>query len=162
DLFNFGQHVRGNEDGARARERADQLANRNDLVSIQSVGRFVEHEYWRIVQERLRDCHALPITARQFADAHIEHGTESEPFTGRSYSGMGRLARKPLDLSHEPQKLADAHPVVNWRVLGHVADLAANGERIPSDIEPLDVSRARRRREISGENADNGALARPI
>ena len=60
--------VRRKDDRRVAREPTDQFAHVLRLRWIETVGRFVEHQKTRSMQDRLRDTDALPIAARQRMD----------------------------------------------------------------------------------------------
>ena len=60
------------------------------------------------------------------------------------------------------QELPDLHAVVDAEVVGHVADAAAHAQRIAADAMPVDHAVAAGGLQQRGQEADRGALARPV
>ena len=73
-----------------ASERLDQLARLDNLLRIQSGGRFVEHEDVRVVENGLGQAHPLPVTLRELAAVAIRHIAHACP--------RHRLVDPPLPL----------------------------------------------------------------
>ena len=67
-----------------------------------------------------------------------------------------------LEIGHEVKKLADPHVIVERRVFRHIADQAANRERVGHDVMAGDLDTAGGRHEITGQHAEYRALARAI
>ncbi len=67
----FGQDVRGKNDGVRARQALDQVAHFDDLLGIEADGGLVEDDHVGIVHQRLGQAHALLVAARKPLDQLI-------------------------------------------------------------------------------------------
>ena len=67
-----------------------------------------------------------------------------------------------LDAGAEVEVFVDAHFFIEGAAFGHVADLGANGDRVPENIEPGDGGAAGGRGEIASQDAHGGGFARPV
>ena len=68
-------------------------------------------------------------------------------------------ARNLVGHGEEVQELPDLHAVVDAEVVGHVADAAADGQRVLRDTVAVDDAFAVRGFEQRGQKADRRALA---
>ena len=62
DALHFRQDVRAQDDRVLAAELLDQLAHFRDLLRVQASRRLVEDQHIRVVNQRLRQAHALAVT----------------------------------------------------------------------------------------------------
>src|ERR1019366_9225055 len=63
-----------------------------------------------------------------------------------------------LEAGAEVEVFVDAHVLVERAAFRHIADLAANRDAVPKDIEPCDSCLAGGRGEVAGEDAHGGAF----
>ena len=120
-------------------ERADQLAHLDDLARIEAVGRLVEDQQLRSAEQRLRDRHALPVSARELADQLVAVAAEREPLDDLVDRARAARAFEPAKPSHERQELVHAHLRVERHVLGNVADAPARLQALRDDVEAADL-----------------------
>ncbi len=74
------QNVGGKNDRLRFAHLPNQRANLVLLVWIEAIGRLIEHEHFRIVDDRLRETGAMPIALRQRLDALVDNRLEKTHF----------------------------------------------------------------------------------
>ena len=162
DLFDLGEDVRGDQHGVASRERLNEIANGNDLVRIEPAGRLVQHQHLRSSQQRLRDRDALTEATGELAGQQHHDAGEIQPLGCGVHRGLCRSPSQSLEIGHEVKKLADPHVIVERRVFRHIADHAANRERIGYDIMAGDLDTAGGRHQITSQHAEDRALARAV
>ena len=118
------QDVRGQDDGARLAEPADQAADLDDLVRIEPVGGLVEDEQLRRVQQRLGEADALTIPARHVPIRWDSRSTRPHS-SGCALHRAGR-ARRPRGRAPDRRTRgsSNAHLGVKRRRFGQVPELA--------------------------------------
>ena len=154
-LFQFGDRVAGDEDGAalgcQFDEAGEELAARQE---VEPGGRLVEQEDLGIRRERKRQADAGVAALGKVAE--FLRRVESEPLGPFAIAGQepGTVER-----AGEPTDVVDRHPVVKARPFGHVADAMAQFGRAAPAIEPED----RRPPDVgwgeAGEDLHGGGLA---
>src|ERR1700730_4837518 len=77
DLRYLWQNVCGEHDGMLACQAVDEPADLADLAGVQADGRLVEHQYRRIVNDRLRQAHALTIALGELSADAMRHVGEA-------------------------------------------------------------------------------------
>src|SRR5690606_1940357 len=60
--FYFRKDVRTKDYGLFAPQLADELSNLDDLVRVQSRGRFIQDQHLRVVDHGLSEAYALPVS----------------------------------------------------------------------------------------------------
>ena len=154
--------MRSEQHGVPAGKRADEIAHGDDLMRVEPAGWLIEHQDFRVAEQRLRDRHALAKPAGQLSARHRHDALEIEPFGRRRDRAIRRFPAQSLDARHEVQKLGDAHVVVERCVLGHITDFAAQSDRVGHHVVAGNFHAPGARREIAGENAEDRALARAV
>jgi len=154
----------GREKDGGARGRSGREAFRQAALGerIEADHRLVEDENVRVVQEGLREGHALPGTvgeglvalARKLrqverGELHIDPVFQFRPAPGEhgSHEAQG-LARRPL------------RPEI--RTVGHETEPRFRGDGIARDVDSREEGPAGRRGEEAGEEADRRRLARAV
>ena len=130
DPFDLSKHMRGDQYGAPSGQLPDQRTDLDHLIGVERIGRLVEDQQRRVIDQRLCDGDALAIAARELADRHTEHRPELQPLGSRADHAMLGSARHTFDRSHEVQELSDTHAVVEGCILRHIPDLPPRGERV--------------------------------
>src|SRR5690242_7153153 len=74
----LGQDVGAKDHRMGARQALDQFSDLDDLFGIEADRWFVENEDWRVVDERLRESHTLPVAPRKIADQAVLDGAKPE------------------------------------------------------------------------------------
>jgi hypothetical protein len=144
------------------RERADQLAQLDDLPRVETVGRLVEDQHLGLIEQRLRDHHPLTIAPRQLGDRELADCIEGEPRAARLDRARQGAGIETLEAAHEGEELVDPHAGVKGHVLGHVADPAARLQAVLDDVEAGDRRSARGGLQIAREDAQDRRLARAV
>ena len=128
-------------------------------MRIKPAGRLVEHQHLWIAKQRLRDGDALAKAARQLSGRQIHDAAQIETVRGRIDRACLHGSAQSLDARHEMQELGDPHVVVERRIFGHVADGLAHRERFGDDVMAGDLDAAKGRRQVTGQDAEDRALA---
>src|SRR5262249_6899474 len=145
DLRDFGQDVRRKHDRMLAGEAVDEPANLMNLARVESDGRFVEHQDRWIVNDGLRQAHALAITFGKLAAdamAHVGKPTNLEHALDRVVD-FGTV--QTAQFSDEAQVRFHAHIGVKWWALGQITDTPARRQRLAKDVQAVNQHRALRR-----------------
>jgi len=71
------------------------------LIGIERVCRLVEDQQRRVIEQRLRNGHPLPIAPRKLADRHAKHRLEVQPLGDRADCATLIPARYAFDRGHE-------------------------------------------------------------
>src|SRR6185295_724623 len=158
-LRDLGQNVRAENDRVIAGELLDQLAGLDDLFRVEAGRRLVEDEDVRVVDERLREPHALPVAFRQLAAQAIRHVVDARPLHHRLYALAPLTARHAFDSGDELEILEDAHVGVERRRLGQVPRPAFGLDRLVEDVEAGDNGFALGRRHVAGQYPHRRRLA---
>src|SRR5438093_12385077 len=80
--LDLAEDVRGDEDGALAREGPDVAPHLDDLAGIEPVGGLIQDQQSRIAQEGLSHGDALTIPARKLPDEESPDVSEAETLDG--------------------------------------------------------------------------------
>src|SRR3989475_8093762 len=130
----FGENMGAEDNRMVVPEVFNGLADVDDPTWIESYSGLIENEHRTIVEERLRQTHALAIAFREIANEtalHFLHAAEFHHLTDFA----GALApRNALHFSDEVQVAADGHFPVQRHVLWQIADPLADFERLRKDI----------------------------
>src|SRR4029450_1591485 len=130
----FGEDMGAEDDRMVIPEVFNSLADVDDLTWIESYSGLIENEYRRIVEERLRQAHALAIAFREIPDEtalHFMHAAEFHHLTDFA----GALApRNALHFSDEVQVAADGHFPVQRDVLWQIANPLADFECLRKEL----------------------------
>ena len=149
DLF---EDVGGNHDGLVRRHLLDHLAYMVFLVRIEAVGRFVQDQHVRIVQQGLGQAHPPGKALGQGLDRLIEHGGKlrhlDDPAHGLRPAGAAQAPAR----ADEIQKAARRHVGIERRALRQIADAGLGRDGGVPDIVAADDGGARRRRQEAGDH----------
>ena len=144
----------------RAGEVEEELPHLDARLRVEAVGRLVEDERNRIVQERARDGHPLPHAVAQALDEQVLEAARA----GHLQDLVDPLvARSTADAERGPEEvevLADAHVVVGAERVGHVADEPLDLSRHRGAVDARDRGGAARRPGQTDEDLDRGGFAR--
>ena len=124
------EDVGGEDDGLFGGHVLDEVAHLVLLVGVEAVGRLVEDQHRRIVEQRLGEADALLVALGKGLDRLPAHGPE----VGEVHDALdvrlffGRRPEAP-DLGDEVQKLLHRHLGVGGRVFRQVAEQALHRRR---------------------------------
>ena len=121
--------------------RGDDLAHLVFLVGVEPVGRLVEDQHLRIVQQRLRDPDAAPVALRQGLDRLVQNFGDVDHLDHPADAQLGFAAGKAADSGDEAEKLGGRHVGIGGRALGQVADAALGRDRLLGDVVAADDCR---------------------
>src|SRR6185369_17813510 len=103
DLRHLGEDVRREDHRPLPAELANERANLDDLARVEADRRLVEHEYGRVVDQCLREAHALAEPFGEVAEQAVAHGVEAaEPYDALDAVLDGRL-RHAFDARDEAE-----------------------------------------------------------
>ena len=133
------------------------------LVGIEAIGRLVEDECGRVVDQCLCEADALFVTFRKrldglVADA-VEMGESEDVLDPFAFCGRGAEA---ADLRDETEKFFHRHLGVSRRAFGEVAELAFYGDGVDGDVDAANGGRAGVGSDEAGEHLHRGRFAGAI
>ena len=111
------------------REFANQLANLKDLVWVEPGRGLIENHHLRVVNERLRQPHALPVPFRQLAHQLAKHRLESAAAHHPIEALVELSVRETAGTTDKIEVIAHFHLRVQWQNLRQVANELAHRER---------------------------------
>ena len=111
--------------------RGDDLAHLVFLVGVEPVGRLVEDQHLRIVQQRLRDPNAAPVALRQGLDRLVQNFGDVDHLDHPADAQLGFASGKAADSGDKVEELGGRHVGIGRRALGQVADAALGRDRLP-------------------------------
>ena len=140
----------------------DELADRPDLVGIESVCWFVQNEQGRVVNESVGETHPLTVSFGKGLDHLATDIGQAAGFHHFPESLAEPASRKTSDRSPKTEILPDPHVGIERDVFRHVADLFANLEGFPENVFAGNPGCSRRGRQESGEHPESGRFAGAI
>ena len=155
--------MRGEDHGLGRGQLADERAHLVLLVRIEAVGGLVEHQYRRVVQERLGEADALlealgegfnrlPEDGLQVAKP--DHPPDAVPLIGRR--------AVTAHLGDETEEFAHGHFRVGRGAFGEVAEAAAHGHGVPRHVVAVDHGGAGVRAQVARDKLHGGGFARAV
>ena len=105
---------------------------------IQAAGRLVEDQHGRIVDQRLGQAEPLLHAARQAVDEVVAFVRQVQQLQHVADHLLAAGAGNLVGDGEEVEKLPDFHAVVDAEVVGHVADAAADVQRLLGDAVAVD------------------------
>ena len=105
----FGQDVRGQDDGAPAAHAGNQSAELGRLFRVEADGGFVEDQHLRVVQQSLGQADALPVALGQRPDVHAGDRPEGEFLHDAVDAPRPLGAAQALQFADEAEISADFH-----------------------------------------------------
>jgi len=158
----FLQDVRGEEDGLLLADALERGADFADLVGVEAVGRLVEHQQVRLVQQSARQGHALAETAGELGDSLAPHPVQVADAAHGVHALLEALARHAPGAREEGEHVLGGHVEVEGAVLGQVADLLGGGDAVAKHVNACDLNLACRGRQEAGQHAHGRGLARAV
>ena len=140
----------------------EMLPNRVARNRVQPDGRFIEEEHFGPMQRGLGDFQAANHAAGVFAHHAAGIGGQVHELQCLPDARLLLAARQVVELREDQQVLVPGERTVHRDRLRHVADDAANADRLRGDGETGHARLARGGRQERGEHLDRGGLARPV
>ena len=135
----------------------DDAAHQQPAQRIEPGGRLVQEDELRIVQQRLRQPHALEHALAVAAQRAIGGVQQVDARQQPIDAGVQRDAAQPIEPPVEPQQLGRGERVVKAEMLGKKAD--ARADRAIAERRAQHVPRAGRRRDQRQQHLDRRGLA---
>ena len=153
----------GDEEGLAAGGQIEQqLAHLDARLRVEAVGRLVEDQHFRVVQQRPGDSHALLHAVAQRLDVQIVEGACPRQLQHLADPPRPVPPRQAERRSEKVEVLADAHVVIRTEHIRHVADQPLDLPRLRDAVGPGDRRRAARRPGQADEDLDGRRLARAV
>ena len=137
----------------------DEPADLVNLARVESDRRLVEHQHRRIVNDRLREAHALAIALGKLAADAMGHVGEAANLEHALDRVVDLRAAQSAQLGDEAQVGLHAHVGVERRRLGQVADTPARFQRLGEDVQAVNQYGAGRRRHETGDDPHRSGFA---
>jgi hypothetical protein len=109
----------------------DQLPHLMFLIWIQAVGRFIQHQHLRIMNNRLRKTGPVPIALRQRLNTLMQHRLQKTGLHDPVHRLLLRLAPHPPQLRRKAKKTVHRHVGVSRRILRQISQATAWPESVP-------------------------------
>ena len=150
--FDFLENVRRENDRLRFRPSRGSASDFVFLIRVEAVRRLVHDEHFRVVNDRLRETGAMPITFRERLDALMKHRIRENTSRPRDRSrALFRVAAQTAQLRRKAQKAMHRHVGVGRRIFRQITDEAFRRDRILEHVESADGDFAARRRDEAGD-----------
>ena len=160
--FDIADDVRAEEDGAVVAQRAQSVAKGDDLHGVEAVGRLVEQQDRRVVDQCGGQADALAEAGGALLDALLEHGREATEIDGGGKPIFECLALQSASAGDKTQEFLDAHFLVERSVAGEVADAATHRERVLDRVEVVDQHPTLSGVDKGREHFEHGALTSAV
>jgi hypothetical protein len=131
-------------------------------VRIEPGGGLVEDDHLRVVDERLRQCHPLPIALGQFADELAVHRPQTAVFNDPGFPLPPPAAVQATRPSDKVEIGPHLHVRVERQNFRQVADELAHFVRLVADVFAAHRGVAKGRVEIRREEFHGGRFAGAI
>ena len=162
-MLDFREDVGAQDDGVVAGEAADELARFDDLLGVEAGGRLVENQDIGVMQDGLRQTHALPVALGELADElvlDVANGAAVAHFVDAL--GRRRRWRGPSAVPTKVRYSLTSMSGIERRGFGKIADAFLHFEGLLEDIETGHVRLARGGGQEAGEDAHSGSLSGPV
>ena len=164
DPLELAEQVRGDDhrDAEVRTDPADELEHVVAPGGVEPVGRLVEQDERRVVDQGLGELDPLPHPGGVAAHRPVPLLVQTdvpERVGGPFARGRGGQARHP---PHVHDELGGGHVRRQAVVLGHVADALADGRPVRGDVVAEDGGRARGRGEQAQQDLQERGLARAV
>lgn len=160
--FRLGQDMGGNQHRMGAAQPLDELADHANLVRVQPDGRLVQDDQLRLMDQGIRQPHPLPEPLGELPDHPPAHFGQPALFHDHIHARARMFAAQAFQPGPELQVFPHPHVIVQRVVLRHIPDAAAHFVGLRKNIQPGHPHGAGSRRQVAGQDAHRGALARPV
>ena len=140
-------------------EALDQAAHFVFLIRVQTIGRLVEDQHVRVMDQRLREAGAVFVAFRQRVDRLIQHAFEETQLDRTMHRALAGVALQAAQFGAEIEKAVDGHVGITRRVFRQVADQPLGGNRVFNHVVAANQNAARSRGIVAGDHAHRGRLA---
>ena len=157
--LHFLEDVGGKNDRFVFAHPPDERTHLMLLVRIESIGRLVEDQHRRIMQNGLRQTGAVTVTLRQRVDALVNDRLEKTRGDGALHGILELATAQAARLAAKPEKPGNGHVAVARRILRQVSDQPLGFHRLLFDIEVAHLGRTGGWREETGDDPHGRRLA---
>jgi hypothetical protein len=126
---------------------------------VEPVGRLIENEYGRIVDQRAGESKLLLHAGRVVHGEFLGRVAERQLLEQRAGALLRLAARLAVHLAHEGEDFAAAQVIVKSRIVGQVADPLLHLQAVGLAVEPVDGDASVARHQDAHHHADRGGLA---
>ena len=140
----------------------DQRSDLELLVGVQPVGRLVEDEHVRIVQQGLRQADAPLEPLGERLDRLVQDGSDAGPLDDLPDRPPARRSEQPADVGDEPEVGGRGDVAVGRRPFRQVAEAALRGDGVDGDIDATDLDASGARGKEPRDHLHRGRLARTV
>ena len=137
--FHFFQDMGRKNDRTIFAEVAHKLAHFEFLIGIETIGRFVQDQDGRIMQESLRDSRTSLVTLGKSFDALTTTRLEMHALYGTIHTRRNFLASISPSTRGECKEIFDAHFGVCRRSFWQISKVALCAKRVESQIDSSDL-----------------------
>ncbi len=162
DLLHLGEDVAGEDDRVLFAELADQVADLNDLLGVQTHRRLVQDDDGREPQNGLGQAHPLAVALGQVVNEAALHAVQPGHVDDALDLGGPLVLGDVFQPGAEVQVLRHRHVHIHRRLLRQVADALFGLLRLLQDVVAVDDDFALGGGEITGHHVHGGGFASTI
>ena len=129
------------------------------LVGVQPVGRLVEDEHVRVVQQGLRQADATLEALRERLDRLVQDGGDVRALDDLPDRPPARRSEQMAHVGDEPEVGGGGDVAVGGRSFRQVAEAALRGDRIDGHVDSADLDASGARGEEPRDHLHRGRLA---
>ena len=137
----------------------DERSDLELLVGVQPVGRLVEDEHVRIVEQGLRQADAPPEPLGERLDRLVQDGRDAGQLDDVPDGPPARRSEQPANVGDEPEVGGGRDVAVGRRPFGQVAEVALRGDRVDGDVDAADLDASGARGKKPRDHLHGGRLA---
>ncbi len=113
----------GKNNGLFPAHLPDELADFMFLIRIQPVGRFIENQHLRIMNDGLRETGAMPVSLGEGVHVLMQDGFEETEVDDPVDGGLPGIPAQAANLGGKIQKARHGHVRIRKGVFGQVTDI---------------------------------------
>ena len=161
-LVDLLQDVGGNDDQLVLAELVDQAPHLVLLIRIETVGRFIQYQHLRVVNQRLRQSDAAAKALRQRLDDLMDHRSQAQPIDDDGAPLTPAFAGQSAHVGDEIQELGGGHFTVARGALREISHAGLGGHGRSLDVVSADGHLSGGRGDEARDHAHGRGFARAI
>ena len=155
----FGQNVAGKNYSMILPQFPDQIPDFDNLQRVQTYGRLVQNDNFRVSQNGLRDAYTLLIPFGQILDQPGTHGGQRGFGNHPVHTVIQRFPFHPFGLSHKIQVFLRRHIHIQRRQFRQISDAGFGFHRVFINIVTVDGDFSLRGGQTSCDDVHSGGFS---
>ena len=159
DRLHFLEDMGRDDDGLVPGHPPDERSDLELLVGVQPVGRLVEDEHVRIVQQGLSEADTALEPLGERLDRLVQDGSDAGPLDDVPDCPPAHRSEQPANVGDEPEVGGGRDVAVGRRTLRQVAEAALRGDGVDGDVDAADLDASGTRGKEPRDHPHRGRLA---